>query len=796
MRLDRSILLLMLTAVAGATSSAFAAPPTPKPDNKIPITLGKPVGLSSAPVPPKPAIKPVEFLRDVAPILDRNSCSTAACHGKFGGRGGLQVSLLTLSPEDDYEPLIYGARGRRINFAEPEKSLLLLKATGTIPHGGGPRFNVGSQDYNTLLNWIKQSAPFTEKDPRLVSLTISPAKVTLHQPPAPVVKPALLKQTAKATGKRGKAIAIVVAKPALPPAPKQPKTQLRVWAMYTDGSKRDVTAQTVFQSTNSGVLSVAPGGEVTGLRWGGGAILGRYLGTIAASFITLPQERKGAYPVVPVTNTIDRYVFDNLKALNVLPSTPSADIEFLRRVTLDTLGRLPTPEEIAAYQADTSADKRAKLIDGLMEKPEYADYRAMRLSDLLRVNPRKIGNGNNMSERAATLFYEWIWNSVRDNKPYDQFVREIITARGSTYQNGPACFYRIERQANDRMENIGQGFLGVRMSCARCHKHPFDRWTTDDYWNFAAFESKVSGQGGRLYDEEIIGYNNGAQLRNDSVTGRNRGKIAPPTFLGDKQPTPEQPDMIAGLANWMTDAKNPFFARATINRLWSYYFGKGIINPVDDMRATTPESVPGLLDALAKELVDHKYDIKYVVKMILNSKTYQLSSIPNSSNEKDDRFFSHFMPKPMPGQALLDMVDQACGIKEQFTNFPERSRAIQAAIPIGNSFLDSFGQSHREFLTEIDPKLEPNLVQTLTMINSPYIENKVDNGTTTRTIIKDAKTDEDVVRECYLRTFSRLPASDEITKSTALISKAKNRAEGTQDLLWALVTSREFYFNH
>lgn len=793
------------------TTSKQAAPAPANVGNPVPgsksvpvsaVPAVKPVSLLKSTASVKPSVKPVEFLRDVAPILDRNSCSTAACHGKFGGRGGFQVSLLTLSPEDDYEPLIYGARGRRINFAEPEKSLLLLKAAGVVPHGGGPRFAVGSPDYNTILNWLKQGAPFTDKDPRLVSLTITPAKVTLHRPAPVPVKPAVVKVAAlKPAVRRGKGKAVAAAKPvAAKPtpiaAPIPPKTQLRVWATYTDGSKRDVTAQTVFQSTNSGVLSVSQSGEVTGSRWGGGAILGRYLGTIAASFITLPQERKGAYPVIQTTNTIDRYVFDNMKALNVVPSAPSSDMEFLRRVTLDTVGRLPTPEEIVNFQADTSPDKRAKRIDALLETPEFADYRAMRLSDLLRVNPRKIGNGTNLSERAAVLFHEWIWNSVRDNKPYDQFVRELLTARGSTYQNGPACFYRIERQANDRMENIGQAFLGVRMSCARCHKHPFDRWTTDDYWNFAAFEQKVSGRGGRLYDEEIISYNHGAQLRNDSVTGRNRGKIAPPTYLGDKQPTPEQPDMVVGLANWITDPKNPFFARATVNRLWSYYFGKGIINPVDDMRATTPESVPGLLDALAKELLDSKYDIKHVIRVILNSKTYQLSSVPNASNEKDDRFFSHFMAKPMPGQALLDMINQACGVREQFTNFADRSHAIQAAIPIGNSFLDSFGQSHREFLTEIDPKLEPNLVQTLTMINSPYIENKVDNGTTTKTIVKDAKTDEDVVRECYLRTFCRLPLPSETTQATALISKAKNRAEGTQDLLWALVTSREFYFNH
>ena len=794
MRLNQLVSTVGLMSLVFAAHTAYGAPPKGSQQNAF--------GNKSAVVPVTKVSKlippvTVEFLRDIGPILDRNNCSTAACHGKFGGRGGFQISLLTLSPEDDFEPIVYGARGRRINFAEPEKSLMLTKSTGQIPHGGGPRFAVGSPDYTTLLNWIKQGAHFDDKDPRLVSLSITPAKVTLVRPvAAPAVISKQAAKTVKVSGKNGKTVAVTAKSVTKPAEIIPPHTQLRVWATYTDGTKRDVTKQTVFQSTNSGVLNVASSGEVTGQRWGGGAILGRYLGTIAASFVTLPQERKGVYPDLVPGNVIDNYVFGNLKALNVVPSAISGDTEFLRRVTLDTLGRLPTPEEIAAFQRDVAPDKRTKLIDVLLDKPEFADYRTMRLADLLRVNPRKLGNGNSLSERAAVLFYEWIWNNVRDNKPYDQFVRELITARGSTYQVGPANFFRIERQANDRMENIGQAFLGVRMSCARCHKHPFDRWTTDDYWNFAAFDQKVSSRGGRLEAEEIIGYNHGAQLRNESVTGRNRGKIAPATFLGDKQPAAEQPDMIVGLANWMTDSKNPFFARATINRLWSYYFGRGIIHPVDDMRATTPESVPGLLDALAKEFVDHKYDIKYVIRLILNSRTYQISSVPNVSNQQDDRFFSHFMSKAMPGQVLLDMIDQACGVQEQFGNFPERARAVQAAVPIGNGFLDAFGQSHREFLTEIDPKLEPNLVQTLTMINSPYVENKVDNGTTSRTIAKEAKTDEEVVQGCYLRVFSRSPTPIELTKSAGLIAKAKNRAEGTQDLMWALLTAREFYFNH
>ena len=697
----------------------------------------------------------VEFLRDIAPILDRSGCSVAECHGKFGGRGGLQLSLLTLSPEDDYTPLIHGGRGRRVNFADPPKSLLLLKATGAVSHAGGARFPVGSPAYRTFLRWIEQGAPFEENDPRLVTLILTPDKVTLQK----------VGQT-------------------------QP---LKAIATYTDGSVRDVTAQTVFMSTNTAVLKVTSGGEVTGDRWGGGAVLGRYLGAIAATFFTLPQARKGEYPTLTANNIIDKLVLDNLKRLNVVPSALSSDTEFLRRVTLDTLGRLPTPEEITAFVADTAPDKRAKKIDDLLNRPEFADLRAMRLADLLRVNPGKMGQ---LGDRAAMLFYEWIWKSVAENKPWDRFVRELLTAQGSTYQNGPANFYRIEYGANDRMENLGQAFLGVRMSCARCHKHPFDRWNTDDYWNFAAFTGTMGVNGGRLYGENVVYYAHGTQTVNQSVTGRNKGKVAPATFLGEKSPAPEQPNLIEALANWVTDPKNPFFARATVNRLWSYYFANGIIMPVDDMRATTPESVPGLLAALSEELVQHKYDIKRVIRLILNSRTYQTGAMPNESNLKDDRFFSRYLPRPMPAQVLLDILNQATGVQEQLTSFPERSRAIQTAYPVGNEFLDAFGQSHREFLADIDPKLEPNLVQTLHMINSSYINDKVQGGTAADEAIKVAKTDEDLVRALYARTFSRPPSPAELTKAVMLMKGTMDRKEAAQDLLWGLVTAREFYFNH
>ncbi|MGC8668033.1 MAG: DUF1549 and DUF1553 domain-containing protein [Chthonomonadales bacterium] len=746
-----------------------------------------------------------EFLRDIAPILDKSGCSVAACHGKFGGRGGFQLSLLTLSPEDDYEPIVYGGRGRRVNFAAPEKSLILLKPTMQVPHGGGQRFAVGSPQYRTILRWIRAGAPFSPKDPRLVSFSLAPSTVAFAR-----------------VGQ---------------------KQKLRAVARFTDGSVRDVTAQAVLQSTNDAVLSVTPEGWVQAKRWGGGAVLGRYLGAVAASFITVPQARRGPYPSLPQSNLIDRFVFQNLHRLNVLPSRLSSDEEFLRRVTLDTLGRLPTPDEIEEFVSSRDANKRTKLVDRLLADPQFTDLYTLRLCDLLRVNPRRLGNNGSLADRAAALFYEWIWKSVKENKPWDRFVREILTAKGSTYQVGPANFYRIEREPNDRMETIGQAFLGVRMACARCHKHPFDRWTTDDYWNFSAFCAKVGARGGRLYDEMVIVPENNAQLRNQSVVGRNRGKIAQPTFLGDGQPAPPSDDMIGELADWLVSPKNPFFARAAVNRIWSYYFGRGIIQPVDDMRQTTPPSVPGLLEALATEFVRSGYNVRALVRLILTSRTYQLSSVPNASNRLDDRFFSRYQPKPMPAQVLLDVVNQATGADERFSPFEDRDRAIQAMLPVSNEFLTAFGQSHREFLADINPKLEPNLVQTLMMINSPYIENKIEHGATVGEVLKETHGDDELVKALYLRTLCRTPSAAEVARAGRVLrgdtvrtpakpparpatsqrlvrvassspaglgnasgqavtgpKAAQNleaaRRERAQDLLWALITAREFYFNH
>ncbi len=722
--------------------------------HKAAVRHKAPVHYAQQPIPKK-----VEFLRDIAPILARSGCSGAQCHGKFGGRGGFEVSLLTLSPEDDYAPLVYGDRGRRINFADPARSLLLLKATGQISHGGGERFSVHSRRYKLLLRWIEEGAPFHKTDPRLKTLVMSPSQYEL-----------------KHTGQH---------------------LQVHAIATFTNGKRLDVTHETVFMTSNPTVFNVSDNGLVTGTRWGGGAIMGRYLGVVASSDVTLPESRKGGYPKIPDNNLIDRYVFANLRYLNVVPSGLSGDTEFLRRVMLDTVGQLPTPGQIARFTADTNPNKRSILIDKLLQEPGFVDLRTLRLADLMRVNPNKLpGSAYDLRERSAELFYEWIHEQVRKDTPWNQFVYKIITAQGSTYQYGPTCFYQVEQAANDRAEDVGEAFLGVRLACARCHKHPFDRWTTDDYWNFSAFFQKVGEQNGKLLDEAVLTYNPGAALINQSVLGPNRGQVAPPTFLGAGAPAPDKGNQIVELADWMTAPNNPFFARAAMNRLWSYYFGMGIVNPVDDMRTTVPPSVPGLLSALSKEFIASGYNVRHMIRLILNSRTYQLTSIPNASNALDEEYFSHFVPHAMPAQVLMDMVDQATGSRQQFGAFPDRSKAIQASFPIQNPFVTAFGESHREFLTDLDPNLDPNLMQCLTMINSPYILNKVNYGSTLRQALATTTTPEDLVKFCYLYTFSRPPTPTETSRCMAILQQAKNRQNGAQDLLWALIASREFYFNH
>ena len=698
-----------------------------------------------------------QFLKDVAPILDKQGCSIGMCHGKFGGQGGFNLSLLTLNPESDYKPIVHHNRGRRINLLEPEQSLFLLKPTGQVPHEGGLRFEPGSDEALTILRWIEAGAPFPTDAPRLAKLEIQPNELVLTSPDAPA--------------------------------------QLEVLAHWTDGSVEDVTAQVVYESKDPAIAEVSETGEVTRLRWGGTAILARYLGEVTAAFITLPRETAIADTDFPApANYIDERVFAKLKKLNVQPSALTTDTEFLRRVYQDTIGRLPTPAEIRAFLADTHPDKRALCIDKLLDTSAWIDVRTLALADMLRIHPRDLGNGA-FGERGATLFHEWVRDTVAQNKPYDAFVHELITARGSTYQHGPTNYYRIERQPAGRAETTAQVFLGIRLSCARCHKHPFDRWTTDDYWNFAAFTGKVGTRTGELYNEQVVYYNPTGRVINQSVQG-NRGEVAQPTFLaGTTLPANYQGDVLHRLADWMTSGTNPYFAKATVNRIWSHYFGRGIVEPVDDMRATTPPSVDGLLEALAAAFVESGFDTKHVIRQILNSRTYQLSAVPNETNELDDRFFSRFTPRPMNAHILLDVLNDVTGTQEKYGRYPIGTRTVQLPLPVSSRFLSLFGRSQREFLGNLAPKLEPTLTQALHLINAPYVQKKLRSrdGALTRSL-KTHRENRELITELYLRTLSRFPTEKELATAEAYLAESPKRREGSEDLLWALISSRAFLF--
>lgn len=702
------------------------------------------------------------FLKDVAPILDKQGCSAGLCHGKFGGQGGLNLSLLTLNPESDYEPIVHHNRGRRINLLEPEQSLLYLKPTGQIPHEGGMRFEPNSDEAETILQWISAGAPFSPDEPRLEKLEIEPKDTSFN--------------TVGET------------------------RQLKVLAYFTDGSTKDVTQQAVYESKDEPVATVTESGSVTSERWGGTAILARFLGVVSSSFITVSREDDGKpYPEILTNNFIDDFVAAKLKKLNVRPSELSSDSEFIRRVYLDTIGKLPTSDEIREFLDDSKPDKRARLIDTLMDTEAWVNLRTLKMADMLRVHPRRLGNGE-FGDRGATLFHEFIHDSVKDNKPYDQFVNQILTATGSTYQYGPTNYYRIERQPSGRAETTAQVFLGIRLSCARCHKHPFDEWTTDDYWNFAAFTGKVGIRGGELYQEQVVYNNPTGRVINQSVQG-NRGQVAQPTFLGgDTLPEAYREEAIQHLADWMTADANPYFAKATVNRLWSYYFGRGIVDPVDDMRATTPPSVEGLLEALAEEFVRSEFDTKHIIKLMLNSRTYQLSAAPNETNELDDRFFSRFMPRPLMAQILLDVLNDVTGSKEKYGRYPEGMRAVEVPLPVSSRFLNLFGRSDREFLGNLDPLLEPTLTQALHIINSPYVNGKLKSRNGTIAKLLEPKTGEkmqpaELATELYLMTLSRLPTDAELDTATTYLGNEETRREDTEDLLWALISSRSFLFN-
>jgi hypothetical protein len=685
------------------------------------------------------------FENDILPILGRHGCSSSGCHGKSDGQGGFKLSVLGSDPDADYAALTKEGRGRRLMPTSPDASLLLLKGAGRTAHGGGTKLPFDSDDYRTLRAWVAAGTPFGSPDaPRVAAIRVEPAERVM---------------TAKAT---------------LP---------LKVIARYTDGAEKDVTRHARYQSNREAVAVVGPDGRVTTLDVPGeAAVMAGYLGGVATFRVIVPRAGPRVANDLPRFNAIDALVDARLAKLNIAPSGVCDDAEYLRRVYLDLTGTLPSPADVRTFLADSGADKRAKLVARLLESPEFADLWALRWADLLRVDRQALG-----PERART-YYGWIRRSVAGNVSFDRFARELVTAEGPTAEVGPANFYAVVTKPGEMAANLAQVFLGVRIGCAECHHHPFDRWTQADYAGMVGFFTPVAAKGGAV----VAG---AAPTLKHPRTGR-------PVFahaLGASPPAAEAAgDHRDGLADWMTRPDNPYFARNLSNRVWAWLLGVGIVEPVDDVRATNPPSNPELLDALAKFTIENRYDVRKLIAFVCSSRAYQASSRPNATNERDERNFSRALLKRPEAEVLLDMVSQATGVGETFQGSPAATRAVQLwDSRARHDFLKRFGRPSRATACECERTREPSVAQVLTLLNSPDIQAKLSHeGGTIARLVRTQLDDAKLTDELYLTFFARMPTADETAVAVAHLRKHADRRRGAEDLAWALLNSTEFLFNH
>jgi hypothetical protein len=709
--------------------------------------------------------RPLGFEKDVMPVLSKAGCNSGACHGGAKGKNGFKLSLRGYDPKFDYDALINDLIGRRFNRAEPAQSLMLLKPTMGVAHGGGLRFPAGSRYYNILLQWIQEGVRYTdEKTGRVTGIDVLPGDILL--------------------GKAGQT------------------QQMLVLAKYPDGSTRDVTAESIFVSSSPTLAEVSDAGLVKSLRTGEAAIQVRYQGQATSVSFTTVTDRPGfKWTQLPEHNFIDRLIDEKLKRLKILPSRLSTDAEFIRRVSLDLTGLIPDPKTVRVFLEDPTESrlKRSKLVDKLLASPEYVDHWSLKWGDLLQSNRRYLG------EKGLWTYRSWIRKSIADNKPYDQFVREIIVAKGSTFQNPASNFFRVTQDPKVMMETVSQLFLGVRMMCANCHDHPFESWTQRNYYEMTAFFGGVARKEGAQSDEEVIyEKRDGFEVRHPkygyevparfpfAATRRNSGSDP----VADTAKPDE--DRRERFANWLTSRDNPYFAAAISNRIWSYFFGRGIIDPVDDLRPSNPSSNPALLAALADELKKTNFDLRRLMRAIANSRTYQASYVVNEWNEEDETNFSHQRPRRLSAEQLLDAVARASGSGMIFEGMPEGYSAQQLPDPrVGmGGFLDLFGRPQRESSCECERRGDISLAQALNLVNGSIVADAVADaeGRVAKLILSGAS-DTKIVEELYLATLSRLPDEGELKMSTKHLKDGDNRAERAQDLLWALLNSHAFLFN-
>jgi hypothetical protein len=695
---------------------------------------------------------PVQFTREVEPVLTRTGCNMGACHGAQHGKGGFRLSLFGFDSPFDHSQIVQSAEGRRIVLSEPERSILLQKPAGIMDHAGGERFKIGSRYYEILKRWLEDGAPGpTARDPHIKSIEVWPTSRRLR------------------SGE---------------------KQQILVRATWSDGLAEDVTSLAQFDALNDSVASVSPDGLITAKAVGESHIMIRFAGQARVVQITLAFG-PATSANIPANNYIDEKLSAKWRDLGLSPSALCSDEEFLRRLYLDAIGTLPTADEVRTFVKDPSPDKRSKAIDQVLDRPEFIDFWALKWGDLLRIN-RDL-----LQEKGMWSFHNWVRASLRDGKSVDGMVRDIITAEGSTFTEGPANYYMTARSPADWSETTAQLFLGVRLGCARCHHHPFEKWSQDDYWGMTAFFSRLgtkTSQEFGLFGRETVVF-----LRpvGEVSHPRKGGVVKPRPLAGDVMDNPF--DRRRKLADWLTAKDNPFFARNMVNRFWAYTMGRGLVEPIDDMRETNPPSIPELLDALADDFIKNKYDLKHLLRTIFRSRAYQLSSQALTGNKADasNTYHTRYTRKRLTAEQFADAIDFATGTREKYQGLPLGTRAIQLPDTKVRSFLlDVFGRPARQITCECERTMQPNIAQALHLLNSDFLERKIADPTgRIARLLKDKKTIKEIVEDLYYATLSRAPRRDELQRDTNWLVQAPSLREGAQDLLWVLLNRREFQFN-
>jgi hypothetical protein len=695
---------------------------------------------------------PVSFKNEMLAALTKAGCNMGACHGSPSGKAGFRLSLRAFDPTVDILTLRQEFYGRRANIMQPDESLMLKKPLMEVAHGGGRRLKKGDPVHQVMRGWIAEG--------QQLDLKSSPDAVRIEVVP----KQRVLRDQAD-------------------------RQQLFVLGYFADGTVRDVTPLTVFSSSNESVGSVDNDGLVTKTGRGETAVLARYLDKMDTSHITFLEKVPGfVWNNPPENNFVDNLSFAKLKQLQILPAELCTDAEFLRRAYLDTTGRLPSISESQAFLSDKDPKKREKLIDKLVDSADFAAFWTMKWSDILRSNSKKL------NATGVHKFRQWIYNGIMHDKPVDQLARELLTASGSAYENPAVNYWRASRDPNDATETTAQLFLGIRIQCAKCHNHPFERWSQDNYYGIAAAFTRIGRKKGVDPTDEIIFVNSTGEIQQPRTGQTMKVHLL---LKGDVD-VPADQDRRAVFAKWMTSPSNPFFAKASVNRIWGHLMGRGIVEPVDDFRDSNPPSNEELLNELANQFVKNKFSRKWAVKTIMKSRLYQLSSRKNKFNADDEIYASHANTRLLGAEQLLDAICAVTDVPENFAGMPAGTRAVELADPPTNHyFLKIFGQPQREMACQCERSNESNLSQALQMINGPVVHNKLRdaNGRIAK-MIAAKKSDEEIITTLYLAALSRNPVAEEMSAAKKHLAASKNRKEALEDIGWAILNSKEFLFQH